>query len=88
MASTSFNTVRELKRELKRYVLSDYTKTRNYYMLPVPTTHDYLLAEFVDWDNANASPFTSTYNKGTGNIYLITGTVEPTSVTFNLWYYE
>jgi hypothetical protein len=88
MASSKINTIRELKRKNVSYTLSDYSKSGNYYTLPVPTDHHYILAGLVDWGNANASPFSFSYNIGSGNLYLIVGTSEPTNVTFYLWYYE
>ena len=88
MASGKFNTVRELKRKTVSYTLSNYSKTNNYYTLPVPSDHQYILAGLVDWGNSHASPFSFSFNIGTGNIYVIVGTTEPTTVTFYLWYYE
>lgn len=74
-----------LKRTRMTFQLSDYTKTRAFYTIPVTGT--YLFATLVDFTTGGllTSPFTISYVGG--GLYVTVGTVEPVNVIVDFWYY-
>lgn len=80
-----------LKYIRKTFTLADYTKGRSWYPIPTPSDVQHcLFATVVDFTSGDqsTSPFTVTWGKNVGYIYVIVGSVEPTRVMIDFWYQE
>lgn len=84
MASSNFNYLM-LKRTRVTFKLSDYTKTKTFYAIPITGQH--LFATLADFStgNLNTSPFTICY--AGASLYIIVGAVEPATVIVDFWDY-
>jgi len=84
MASSIFNHLM-LKRTRVTFKLSDYTKTRTFYAIPITEKH--LFATLADFSTGmlETSPFNISY--AGASLYIVVGAVEPVSVTVDFWDY-